>query len=157
MDAQQQRLERLRASREKLASLEAAGMPRVPEELRLVEEISGLEQEIAEAEEQSLTGSGAPRTDTRLEGERATRYVAAMMSHGPLGVSARRLRADAVSASRVALTRLRLACRYVRSALAPHASVSGPRRPGRVRAGTGRARRGPARAAPARPRRAGAA
>lgn len=142
MDAQTERLERLRARRESLT----AGADK--------RERDRLDEEIAEADGNSLTGSGAPRTDT-LEGESAHRYVAAMMRQGPNGVNARRILADARAGTRSALVRLRLACLRVRSSVA-HAGVSGPRRPGRVRTGR-RARRGPARAAPARPRPAGAA
>jgi hypothetical protein len=124
-------------------------MPRVPAE-------DDLDAEIAEAEQRALTGSGAPRTDTRLEGTQAACYVAAMMRQGPRGVNASRLLSDARAGTRVALSRLRLASLGLRARLAAHARVSGPRRPGRVRA-VRSARRGPARAAPSLPRPAGAA
>lgn len=146
VDEQQQRLERLRARRQALTAAATSD----PEATR---EAAELDREIAEAEGQSLLGSGAPRTDTRLAGSSARCYVAAMMKQGPHGVHARRLYTDARTGSVRALNRLRLAARVIRHAIV-HASVSGaPRRPGRV----GRPRRGPARAAPARPRHAGAA
>lgn len=141
MDDQQQRLERLRRRREALTASSS------PEDAR---EAAELDQEIAEAESQSLVGSGQPRRDTRLEGASARCYVATMMRQGPRGVSASQVLLDARAGTRRALDRLRLACQILRPARV-HASVSGPRRPGRVRMGR-RARRGPARAAPARPR-----
>ncbi len=143
VDEHQQRLERLRQRRD---ALTASGSP---EDARQAAE---LDAEIAEAERNSLLGSGAPRTDTRLEGTQARCYVAVWMRQGPHGIDARRLRADATARTRAGLARLKLSLTRLRG-LASYASVSrgASRRPGRVRT-VGRARRGPARAAPARPR-----
>lgn len=142
-----ERLEQLRHRRE---SMVASGVQSRGRE----QELANLDAEIAEAEGASLTGSGQPRTDTRLEGAQARCYIAAMMRQGPRGMNAHRLALDARNGTRRALNRLRLTASVLRSTVVAHARMSGtPRRPGHAR----RPPRGPARAAPARPRLAEAA